>query len=193
MSENPSHRSLFGLIWSARATAALRVWLHMLFMHGSRVNVHECIAASDTIASVSVRLPLWVICTPHGRPPPPWVSGEHHRRGGNQPRWSLVHLDVWVVHRSHKDFTQNHQTPETQTKRVFLSGFLVPDHQDEKTLPRGWTPPPTDQAVAKKTQIISCSTHFKSQQADLDSAGSFQNPDLVLVKVSFRLFLQAFC
>lgn len=48
-------------------------------------------------------------------------------------RCSLFHLDVWAVHRSHRTIIQ----PETQTKHVFLSCFLVPDHQDEETLPRG--------------------------------------------------------
>lgn len=43
-----------------RATEALRVRLHMLLMHGSDVNVHECLISSNTIASVSVVLPLWV-------------------------------------------------------------------------------------------------------------------------------------
>lgn len=79
---------------TARVTAALRDFLHMLFMRGSDVNVLERLIGSDTIASVSVVLPLW-------------VSQAHATRKTSSPVgfWGTVQsgwnpgisLAVWIV------------------------------------------------------------------------------------------------
>lgn len=46
-----------------RGSCGSRACLHMLFMlcvHGSDLNMLECLISSDTIASVGIVVPLWV-------------------------------------------------------------------------------------------------------------------------------------